>query len=487
MRSRPWRVARVIALVAAAAVTAGADTIVLKSGRKIHATNVEDEGDHYSYETSAGRLSLPKSAVDHIERGPGEDMAAGGSTGERASPVALAASPPAATGSAGSDAIAKAVLAGGSIDREYIAQLERAAESGGKSAAERVAMAHHVAAQFEVQQGDIQAATDHYRRGLTFAPENMGLLLNLSYLLLRQSKYAEALDYLERARRVDAQSPDVAKFMGWAYSGQNKMDLAVEEWRKSLALRADPEVERALAKAQRDLQEEASYREGRSAHFQVRYDGAAAPPSLVRDILHTLEGHFTTIESALNYTPPEPIGVVLYTGQAFVDITRAPAWAGALNDGRIRLPVQGLTEMNAELSRTLKHELTHSFITQKTRARCPVWIQEGAAQWMEGASAGDSAAAFVGSFDRTHQTISLGALEGPWINLPGNEALVAYGWALSVIEFIVKQGGPEDITRLLDQLAAGNDAQTAVKNVLNMDYPELEEETIRYLRTTYVH
>ena len=486
MRSAACKVACVLALLAAAAAATAADTIILKSGRRIHATSVTEEGDHYSFETSAGHLSVPKSAVDRIERGGSMDLATAGAAKDPAASNPISSASPPATGTSEMATVARQVLAGGSIDRDYIAQLEQAAGGGGKAAAERVAMAHHVAAQYNVQHGDVAAATDEYRRGLTFAPENMGLLLNLSYLLLRQSQYAEALDYLERARRLDPQSADVAKFMGWGYSGQNKLDRAVEEWKKSLALRADPEVERALAKAQRDLQEEAGYREGRSAHFQVRYDGAAAPPSLVRDILRTLEGHFSAIESALNFTPPEAIGVVLYTGQAFMDITRAPAWAGAINDGRIRVPVQGLTEMNPELSRALKHELTHSFITQKTRGHCPTWIQEGVAQWMEGASAGDSASGFVAAFDRLHQTISLGALDGSWISLPGDEAHVAYAWALSVVEFIVKQGGPEDITRLLGQLAAGSDAQSAAKNILHMDYPELEEETIRYLRSTYV-
>jgi len=39
---------------------------------------------------------------------------------------------------------------------------------------------------------------------------------------------------------------------------------------------------------------------------------------------------------------------------------------------------------------------------------------------------------------------------------------------------------------MLDQIAAGSDTQTAGKNVLHMDYPELEEETVKYLRSTYV-
>lgn len=487
MRKVFERVAWGLVLLAALALPARADVIVLKNGRRIHATNVVQEGNRVSFETSAGRLSFPRSAVDHIVRDASSDMAASGSATAQEAVSAMASSPPPAPlTSADADAIAKAVILNGSVDRDYISQLEQKADRDGQEAADRVAIAHHVAAQFELAHGDIKSATAHYRRALIYSPDNVGLLLNLSYLLLRQSEYGEAIECLEHARRVDPDSADVAKFMGWAYAGQNKFDLAVAEWKHSLALRPDPEVQRALSKVRRDQQEEAGYREGSSVHFQVRYSGAAAPPALVRDILAALEFDYSFIQSVLNYTPPESIGVVLYTDQAFTDITRAPAWAGALNDGRIRIPVQGLHQMNAELSRELKHELTHSFITQKTRARCPTWIQEGVAEWMEGSTAADSAPSFVTTFDRTHQTLSLGALEGSWLNLPGNDARLAYFWSLSVVEFIVRLGGPEDITRILNQIASGASPQTAVKAVINMDYPELEEETLEYLRTTYM-
>ena len=35
----------------------------------LSALNVREEGDKVKYETSAGELSLPKSIVDHIEKG----------------------------------------------------------------------------------------------------------------------------------------------------------------------------------------------------------------------------------------------------------------------------------------------------------------------------------------------------------------------------------------------------------------------------------
>ena len=115
----------------------------------------------------------------------------------------------------------------------------------------------------------------------------------------------------------------------------------------------------------------------------MKYSGSAAP-DLARGILRTLEEHYRDLQSQLDFSPPEPIAVILYTNQAFADITRAPGWAGALNDGRIRIPVQGLSSVTGEMSHILKHELTHSFITQKTHGRCPTWLQEGLAQLWKG-------------------------------------------------------------------------------------------------------
>src|SRR5207245_10948921 len=156
--------------------------------------------------------------------------------------------------------------------------------------------------------------------------------------------------------------------------GLNRLPEAVAGGKRSQQQHADPDVARALQKAQRDLDVENSFREGRSAHFDLHYYGEAAP-ELARDVLRALEGDFEDISAALNYTPREPISVTLYTNQLFRDITRAPSWAGALNDGRIRVPVQGLNRVTPELAPVLKHELTHSFITAKTHGRCPTWLQ----------------------------------------------------------------------------------------------------------------
>src|SRR5262249_53222374 len=250
------------------------------------------------------------------------------------------------------------------------------------------------------------------------------ILLSVAYLHLRRSEFRQGLDYVERARRVAPDNPEVPKLAGWAYYGMNKLKDAVAEWQRALAVRPDREVQAALEKAQRDLQEEENYRENESSHFTLKYTGAAEP-ELAREILRALEMHFNAVESELNYTPPEPIGVILYTQQAFADITNAPGWVGALNDGRIRVPVQGLTSLTPDLSRVLKHELTHSFVRQKTRGLAPTWVQEGLAQWMEGKRIQVAAGTLVKNYEE-RSAKPLGDLERPWMQLSQQDAAYAY-------------------------------------------------------------
>jgi tetratricopeptide (TPR) repeat protein len=468
-----------LACVLMLAGAARADKIVLKNGRKIIASNVVEDGDKIRYETSSGQLALPKSIVDHIEKG--------GLVPMMGSPAAAAASldlePAETAATVGESEIDKSAVHDGTVDRNYINHLESGTAAGGSQAIQ-AARAHHAAARFEMVKGDLERALADARAAVFYAPEDPAMLLELAYVYLRRSEFKQSLEYLERAKRYSPKNPDVYKLEGWTYYGLNRPDQAATEWKKSLALRPDPEVQAALDKAIRDKAEEENYRENESAHFQLKYNGTAEP-GLAREVLHTLEGHYQQIESELNFSPPDPIGVVLYTGEGFADITRAPGWVGALNDGRIRVPVQGLTGVDSELSRILRHELTHSFIQQKTHSRAPTWLQEGMAQWMEGKRSDENAAVLVQVYD-VGQAAPLGQLEGSWMRLPGPMASYAYAWALANIEYIVQTQGMGDIERILDRLAAGNATEQAVREVLHDNYDDLMKATSEYLKKNYV-
>src|SRR6266849_1904088 len=168
---------------------AAADTIVLKNGRRIIALSAVEEGDKVKYLTSAGELSLPKSIVDHIERS-GAALMGGAPVAEAAN---LTIPPPTMESGGTLTEVAPGAVPDGSIDRDYIANLESAARLGGRRANLSAALGHHAAANFELTHGDMEHALIDARTALTYAPEEPVLLMNVGYLLLRRSEFKESL------------------------------------------------------------------------------------------------------------------------------------------------------------------------------------------------------------------------------------------------------------------------------------------------------
>jgi hypothetical protein len=141
--------------------------------------------------------------------------------------------------------------------------------------------------------------------------------------------------------------------------------------------------------------------------------------------------------------------------------------------------------MTGELARVLKHELTHSFVSQKTGGHCPVWLQEGLAQYMEGKRSRANAGALASAYER-HMEVSLLSYETSWLTLPKDAASVAYAWSLAVVESIVTVNGIDDLGRILERLAAGSTAEDASRAVLREDYPELMLSTAQFLHKAYL-
>ena len=120
----------------------------------------------------------------------------------------------------------------------------------------------------------------------------------------------------------------------------------------------------------------------------------------------------------LGYSPRNNIAVTLYTQQAFFDVTQAPSWSGAINDGKLRIPVNGVASITPDLVRVLKHELTHSFVAQMTGNRCPTWLNEGIAQMEEGKSTGSNGHALAQTFSQGAE-IPYNMLEGSFMSFLG--------------------------------------------------------------------
>jgi len=455
------------------ATGAWADTIHLKNGRTIVADHVRENGNHYEYDIGDDSYAIPKSSVDHVEAGgmPAQSSSSAAKVGD------LPTFTPADSLANEGDLVAK-IIKEGKVNPEALASLE------GKGNSELSATADFIAGKFEFDHGNIAQARQYFEGALRFQPDNSTILIYYAALLVRTGNAAQALPYAQRAVQSAPSSPDAYTMLGYAQFASDHTKDAVASWKRSLELRPDPAVQQFLAKAQREQTVESEFAQGESSHFVLHYEGKQTSDAFRGQILAALESDYDDLVRDLGSPPRDNILVTLYTEQAFFDVTQAPTWSGAINDGKLRIPVSGLSSMTPELAHVLKHELAHSFITQLSGGRCPPWLHEGIAQFLEPKSLG-SAGRQISQLFKTQQNIPLNALEGSFQNFSGAQAYIAYAESLAAVSYINDSYGMSDIQRILQLLSQGNSTEAALRATIHSDYGQLETDLARYLADKY--
>jgi hypothetical protein len=201
-------------------------------------------------------------------------------------------------------------------------------------------------------------------------------------------------------------------------------------------------------------------------------------------LVATLESEYDDLVRELGVAPRSSIAVVLYTDQAFFDVTQSPSWAGAVNDGKLRIPIDRVSSVTPELARVLKHELAHSFINQLSAGRCPQWLNEGIAQALEPKSVSRRGRQLAQLF-RAQREIPLNALEGGFMHFSPIEASMAYDESLAAVEYVNNTYGMSDLRRILERLGQGSSAEAALRATIHSDYGQLQEEVAKYLSSKY--
>jgi hypothetical protein len=466
------RVTIAIFLTVCAPLYALGDTIHLKNGRTILADHVSENGSHYQYEIGDDTYAIPKSLVEKVEVG---GMPASSGAGSNQSD--LPAFTPADSLAVAAD-LPQTVIKDGKIDEDALSKLE------GKGSAELGATADFIAGKFEFDHGNLDRARRYFDSGLRFQPENSTILIYYAAALVRTGSASQALTYARRAVNAAPNSPDAYTVLGYAQQAADRTKDAIMSWKRSLELRPDPAVQQYLAKAQREQNAEADFTQRESSHFVMHYEGKQTSESFREQILAALESDYDDLARDLGTPPHDDILVTLYTEQAFFDVTRAPSWSGALNDGKLRIPINGLSAMTPELARVLKHELAHSFINQLSAGRCPTWLNEGIAQFLEPKSLGSDGRQLAQLF-KSQRYIPLNALEGSFLRFSGVQAYVAYAESLAAVSYISDTYGMGDIQRILQRISQGSSTEAALRVTIHSDYGQFESDLAKNLADKY--
>jgi len=212
-------------------------------------------------------------------------------------------------------------------------------------------------------------------------------------------------------------------------------------------------------------------RVNRGGHFNVVFFGPENSVS-AHLISLVLEEAYRKIGADLLYWPDGRLGAVLYPRKEFFDITRSPAWVGAIYDGKIKMPAGGVTERTGALERVIFHEYTHALVYSLSSGRAPTWLNEGLAQYEEGRTRPGLRARVKGLLDKG--ATPLDQLEGSFLGMDPVSAARAYDISLSVTSFIIDEYGFSAVKKILAGLGKGLEIDTALRSAIFLSYEDLE-------------
>lgn len=448
-----------------AGITVRAEVIHLKNGDVIYADQVHENGASIEYEVGDNSFSIPKSRVEKVVGGAQQPSTAA----TMAMPSLVPEVPAGRTGD-----LLSQIAHGHEVDRSVLALIESRGD------AQETAIAYYIAARTEYEAGRYFDSRNDLETALRFNPQSPAVLNYYAAVLVRTGNALDAISNAERAASLAPDSADAWVVLGYAQFSAGRTRDAIQSWKKSLALRSDTSVQNLLDRAERESSAESNYSQRETGHFVLRYEGGQTSETFRDQLLSVLESDYQDLSREFESEPHASIHVVLYTNQAFFDVTHAPSWMSALNDGTIRIPVQGLDSMTPELARVLRHELTHSFINQVSLGRCPEWLNEGLAQLLEPQALGSRTANLSQLYSGEHE-VPLNTLERGFSSFTGAEARLAYDESLAAAQYLHEHYGMDDMVRLLQQIGQGQSVETSLRSVMHTDYAHLEDEMRQYL------
>ena len=193
---------------------------------------------------------------------------------------------------------------------------------------------------------DWKCAERTVRALLSKTPDDRNLQLHLAGTLYEQERYEECISYI-----------------GTLNYRNDDLDF-LEKKSKSL------------------LKEMAELGIARSMHFRLEFEGRPNRNDVL-EALSVLEVAYDSLCHLFDFRPENKMHVVLYQSSEYQGIGPRPEWVGAIFDGKLRIPV-GMMQYRELYRPVIFHELTHAFVRAMTRAKVPLWLNEGIAQLVDG-------------------------------------------------------------------------------------------------------
>ncbi|MBM2838982.1 MAG: Tetratricopeptide 2 repeat protein, partial [Deltaproteobacteria bacterium] len=166
--------------------------------------------------------------------------------------------------------------------------------------------------------------------------------------------------------------------------------------------------------------------------------------------------------------------------KGFKEAAQSPDWPGGLYDGKIRLPIGEIKDVSAQFKAVIYHEYSHVVVRSMTGGKMvATWLNEGIAEY-EGARFSERKnMKELTRGAKEKKLIPVKRLESSFTGLSDKESSLAYLQSYSLVKHIIDRFGFHAVRDILDNIARGNNLETALKKALDpfeLDYASLVAE-----------
>ena len=298
---------------------------------------------------------------------------------------------------------------------------------------------------------------------------------------LHQYELAEEL--LKESIKHDSKNPYAYELLGEIANLNHQLVQAEEYYRKAFSLNPDPLLRAKLEKVIRERKIDKTQQQYSDEHFIIRYRrDENLEGSRIRDFLREA---YRSVSHEFGYYPKYKIPVVLYDREEYYALMESiPHWSAAVFDGKIRIPIYGATgqtsgAQDTDLRKLIYHELTHAFVLDLSRMKCPVWLNEGLAQFQENRVQQINLKPLEDAV-RTKSLISVEELTSASHDVSGisspAKAYLFYLESFSFVSYVLKQHRFYTMKQLILELGKGAAFQDAFEKVFGRPFKEMTAE-----------
>ncbi len=266
----------------------------------------------------------------------------------------------------------------------------------------------------------------------------------LTKILDHTLEYETNLDYLISARKLN-----------WSNTEKEKLDSLITKVKKKISISNKQNI--------------LSY-----GAFNISYN-PDINNTTISSISSSLDSSLDTLVSKYGFEyPSSNIDINVYSSNNFKKMHNGPSWAGAVYDGKIRLPIDSSQKniSKKSLERVLRHELTHALLSnQSSSKRLPSWFNEGLAQYLE---CDGNCGSYINSISKT-RFLEPQVLKNSFTKLDKTTASMAYSQSLHLLKVLTEIKGRGAIGHIVESISVTNASSDDLLAPVGITFDELYE------------